>query len=88
MRRWTQIFKVLANINRLKIIKLLADGGALSVSDIAAEIRISFNATSKHLILLNNLDVLESEGRQGHVFYTLNQKMLADTKRVVNLFIN
>ena len=87
MKRWTQIFKALANINRLKIIKLLSDGRRLDVSDIAAEIGISFTATSKHLILLHNLDVLENKGAQGHVLYSLNRKMLSDVKGAVNLFL-
>ena len=87
MKRWTQIFKALANINRLKIIKLLSDGRRLDVSDIAAEIGISFTATSKHLILLHNLDVLENKGVQGHVFYSLNRKTPSDVKGAVNLFL-
>lgn len=87
MKRWTQIFKALANINRLKIIKLLSDGRRLDVSDIAVEIGISFTAISKHLILLHNLDVLENKGIQGHVFYSLNRKMPSDIKRAVNLFL-
>lgn len=87
MKRWTQIFKAFANINRLKIIKLLSDGRRIDVSDIAAEIGISLTATSKHLILLHNLDVLESEGRQGHVFYFLNRKMPSDVQGAVNLFV-
>jgi len=87
MRRWTQVFKALANINRLKIIKLLSDGRILNVSDIADEIGISPNATSKHLILLSNLDVLESEGKEGHVFYKSNSKTPADIRKAIDLFL-
>ncbi len=87
MKRWTQIFKALANTNRLKIIKLLSNGSALNVSDIAGEIGISLNATSKHLILLSNLDILDSKGKEGHVFYNLNLKMPADLKKSINLFL-
>jgi len=87
MKRWTQIFKALANFNRLKIIKLLSDGRALNVSDIAGEIGISLNATSKHLIILSNFDVLDSNGREGHVFYNLNPKMPLDIRKGVNLFL-
>ena len=87
MKRWTQIFKALANINRLKIIKLLSGGRALNVSNIAGEIGISLNATSKHLIILSNLDVLDGNGREGHVFYSLNPKMPPDIRKGVNLFL-
>ena len=89
MKRWTQIFKALANINRLKIIKLLADRGTpMTVADIAAEIDISFKGTSKHLILLHNLDVLANRGRDGHVYYSFNRNLPADIKKIVNSFIS
>lgn len=87
MKRWTQIFKALANINRLKIIRLLAQSNQMTVADIAAEIDISFKGTSKHLILLHNLDVLNNEGRDGHVFYSINQDMPHDVRRAVKLFV-
>ena len=86
MKRWTQVFKALANINRLNIIRILAARGPLTVSDVAIEINISLNAVSKHLILLYNLDVLESDGKQGHVYYSINPKMPADVQKAVNLF--
>lgn len=89
MKRWTQIFKALANINRLKIIKLLYEQGTpMTVADIAAEIDISFKGTSKHLILLHNLDVLTNEGRDGHVYYSYNRNMPRDIHKVVNVFIS
>ena len=71
-RRRTVVFRALAKINRLNIIKMLADGRKISVTDIAEELKISLKATSNHLMLLKNLDVLESEGKLGHVFYSFN----------------
>ena len=53
MKRWTQIFKALGNINRLKIIKFLEGGAAMTVGDISHELEISFRGTSQHLILLH-----------------------------------
>ncbi len=87
MKRWVLIFKALSNINRLKILKLLAKKRCLSVSEIAHEINISLNATSKHLIILSSLDVLESEGKEGHVFYRLNPDLPRDLKKSISLFI-
>ncbi len=87
MKRWTIIFKALANVNRLKIIKRLADGASLNVGEIANEINISLNATSKHLIILNNLSILESDGKQGHVFYRLSSDLPNDIKKSLSLFI-
>jgi len=85
MKRWSIVFKTLGNINRLKIIKLLGDGNALSVFDIAGKLKISPKAASKHLIILHHLDVLHNNGREGHVFYFLNTRMPKDFMRVVKL---
>ena len=87
MKRWTQIFKALANTNRLHIIKILAKSKPLNVSDMSEKLNISLKATSKHLILLSNLDVLESKGKNGHIWYFLNPDMQNDIKKAISLFI-
>ena len=87
IKRWTVVFRVLANINRLKIIKLLADGRKVNVSDIAGEVNISFKATSNHLAMLKNLDVLEADGTAGHVFYSLNRHPPEDFKKAIGLVL-
>ncbi len=87
MKRWTHIFKTLANINRLKIIKLLSLGKAKNVTDIAFELKISLNATSKHLIMLEKMEVLESDGHAGHVFYKINPAVPADFQKVIHLML-
>ena len=85
MKRWTVVFRALANINRLKIIAMLSDGRKMNVGDIAEALNISFKATSNHLAMLKNLDVLESQGIAGHVFYSINSQMPKDFQKVVNL---
>lgn len=87
MKRWSVVFRVLANINRLKIIGILFDGRKMNVGDIAENLKISFKATSNHLAILKNLDVLESQGTAGHVFYSLNSKMPKDFRKILN-YIN
>ena len=87
MKRWTVIFRALANINRLKIIKLLADGRNMSVTDIAENLKISFKGTSNHLALLKNLDVLEAQGAAGHVFYSLNRQLPKDFQRIISIIL-
>jgi len=87
MKRWSIIHKTLGNINRLKIIKLLSRGAPLSVGDIAAKIKISFKGTSKHLVHLQSLDVLNTEGTKGHVYYSINPHMPKDFRRATDLFL-
>ena len=60
-KRWVNIFKAMANINRLKIIKMLSGGTNLSVTKIAEELEIAVKSTSKHLIILHNLNFLEKK---------------------------
>ena len=86
MKRWTQIFKALSNINRVKIIKLLSRRSKMNVSEIAKELDISANATSKHLIILHNLDVLSSQGKDNRVNYWVNSNMSPDIKKTTKLF--
>lgn len=85
VKRWTTVFRVLANINRLKIIKMLDDGRKMSVTDIAESLKISLKATSNHLVMLKNLDVLEAQGVAGHVFYSINPQMPKDFRKVLSL---
>jgi predicted transcriptional regulator len=86
-KRWTIIFKALGNVNRIKIIQMLSKGQVLNVTEISKELDISLKATSQHLIILQNLNVLEAEGKQGHVFYSLNKNMPDDIKQSIKLFV-
>ncbi len=88
MKRWTIVFKALANVNRLKIIKLLSDGRKMNVGEITASLKISFTATSNHLIMLQKLDVLEADGKDGHIFYSLNLDLPSDFAKAIKLFTN
>ncbi len=81
------VFRALANINRLKIIKMLADGRKMSVTDIAGDLEISFKATSNHLALLKNLDVLEAQGASGHVFYSFNRQLPKDFQKTIEIVL-
>ncbi|MBU2219599.1 metalloregulator ArsR/SmtB family transcription factor [Patescibacteria group bacterium] len=87
MKRWTIIFRALANINRLKIIKMLSGDKKMNVSDISESLKISFKATSNHLAILKNLEVLEAQGAAGHVFYSLDPQLPADFRRAIDLFL-
>lgn len=84
MKRWTVVFRALANINRLRIIEMLSDGRKLNVSDIAKNLKISFKATSNHLAILKNLDVVDVQGAAGHVFYSLNPQAPRDFRKILD----
>lgn len=87
-KRWVNIFKALGNINRIKIIEMLSRGQSLSVTDIAIKIKVSIKSTSRHLMILRNMELLDAEGRNGRVFYSLNKAIPEDIKRAIKLFVN
>jgi len=65
---------------------MLSGNNKMNVGDIAQNLHISFKATSNHLAMLKNLDILESLGSNGHVFYFLSKNMPQDFKKVLGCF--
>ena len=56
-----KILKALANKRRIAILKFIKKSGSSSVGEVADAIKLSFKATSKHLMILANTDILEKE---------------------------
>jgi len=56
-----KVLKALANKRRVAILKYLKRAGTASVGEIAGSIKLSFKATSKHLMILSNVDIVEKE---------------------------
>ncbi len=67
-----RILKALANRRRLAILGHLKKNTEASVGAIAAEIRLSIKATSRHLRVLTAADIVEHEQRGLQVFYRLS----------------
>src|SRR3990167_11118812 len=64
-----KLFRVLAGRKRLEILSLLADGRERSVGSIAEAIKLSLKSTSKHLLLLAQVDLLEYRRQKNVVCY-------------------
>jgi len=58
-KRLEKILKPLASRRRLDILKILKQEGVLPVGDIADKIKLSFKATSKHLLELYRADLVD-----------------------------
>lgn len=80
-----KIIKALANRRRLAIAKYLNKVGSASVGDIAGEIRLSFNATSKHLGVLRSADIIDKEQINLTMIYSLNKPLNPITKTVLSI---
>ena len=87
MKEWTKVFKALANENRLKILRLLAKKRELPVKAIGEHIDLGIKATSKHLIILANLNMLQSQGKLGSVWYTLHPAIRPEIQHIIHKFL-
>ena len=68
-----KIFKSLGNNRRLKIISYLDAHKEASVGELAEAIKLSFKSTSKHLKILDAVDLVEKEQRGPNMFYRLSE---------------
>jgi len=66
-----KVLKAIANKRRVAILKYLKRTTKSSVGDIAEVIKLSFKATSKHLMILSSVNILEKEQESLTMFYFL-----------------
>ena len=66
-----KILKALANRRRIKIIKYLADRSKASVTELSGFLKLSFKSTSKHMAVLKNADLVDTEQVSLVVYYSL-----------------
>ena len=81
-----RILKALANKRRLAIIKHLRNNRRASVGDIAEAIKLSFKATSKHLVILDHVDLVEKEQVGLTVIYFLSKEGRSVVGTLLSLF--
>ena len=72
IREAERILKALANKRRLAIVKYLRQEKEATVGDIAEAIKLSFKATSKHLGVLAQADIVDKEQRSLSMWYRLS----------------
>lgn len=80
-----KILKALANKRRISILKYLKSEGSASVGDIAGEIKLSFRATSKHMMILLNADIVEKEQVSLTMIYSLEKEKHPIIKKLLEL---
>lgn len=72
MKTPDKIFRGLGNPKRLAIVLYLLKKPEANVEDIAAAIKLSPTSTSKHLVLLDKLDIVVFRRESRYIFYRLN----------------
>ena len=88
IKKWATLHRGLGNYNRLRILQLLKDRNAMSVSDLCDELKISFKNTSRNLNILTNLDLVSFQGGQGRVYYSLNATLPKEIKKILNVTLS
>ena len=80
-----KILKALANKRRISILKYLKSKGTASVGDVAGEMKLSFKATSKHLMILSQVDIVEKEQVSLAMICSLSKTPHPVAKKVIDL---
>ena len=78
-------YKALANRRRLEIIHYLAKESKANVGQIAEQIKLSFNATSKHLNVLKNNEFVENEQVGLEQYYFIINKNDTFVKHILSI---
>lgn len=77
-KRLAELFGLLSNPNRVRLVEELSHKGEMDVNSLETELGISHSAVSQHLTLLRAHRIV-AERREGrHVFYKLTQHGLAE----------
>ena len=85
MKDLERTIKALANRRRLAILRYLKNEGEASVGNIAAEIRLSFRSTSRHLGVLAAADIVEKDQRSLQIFYKIAPAQKPAAKYIISL---
>ncbi|MEK7567519.1 MAG: metalloregulator ArsR/SmtB family transcription factor [Patescibacteria group bacterium] len=82
-----RLLKAIANKRRLNILRFLKKKKEASVGDIAEEIKLSFRATSKHLKILDSVDLLDKEQRSIQIFYRFSDSAPELSRRILSILV-
>ena len=80
-----RMFKAFADKRRLAIMRYVRKQGEAPVGDIASEIKLSFNATSKHLLLLAAANIVDKEQRSLQMFYRITEELSPAARKALNI---
>lgn len=84
------VFKGLGDNNRLRIIKILASNmlDSVCVNDLKKILNLSQPATSQHLKILKNIQILESKKVGNCVYYRINRNKMVEIKKQMDFLFD
>jgi ArsR family transcriptional regulator, arsenate/arsenite/antimonite-responsive transcriptional repressor len=85
-----ELFKALANINRLLLIRSLATGEIerVSVTEMAKIMGLTQPAASQHLKILKTARILNAEKEGNYIYYTFNRGALLKHKKKIDFLFS
>jgi ArsR family transcriptional regulator, arsenate/arsenite/antimonite-responsive transcriptional repressor len=85
-----ELFKALANINRLLLIRSLASGEIerISVTEMAEIMGLTQPAASQHLKILKTARILNAKKEGNYIYYTFNKRALLKHKKKVDFLFS
>ena len=72
------VFSALSDPTRREVIRRLSEGGPTTLSELAAELPVTRQAVSKHLVVLEEAGLVQSSGETRRRRYGLTPRPLAD----------
>ncbi|PYI54334.1 ArsR/SmtB family transcription factor [Paenibacillus flagellatus] len=78
----------LAEPNRVNIVELLRDGGALTLGEIAERLGLRLPQTSKHLRVLNDTGLVDVQAVANRRIFKLRKERFAELDRWVQTFLD
>ncbi len=70
-RELEKLLKAIGNRRRIAILQYLKKHREASVGELANEIHLSFRSTSRHLMVLSSVGIIESDQRSTQIFYSI-----------------
>jgi ArsR family transcriptional regulator, arsenate/arsenite/antimonite-responsive transcriptional repressor len=85
-----ELFKALANVNRLLLIYALASGEVekVSVTEMAEIMGLTQPAASQHLKILKTAQILNARKEGNYIYYTFNRSALLKHKKKIDFLFS
>jgi len=85
-REMAEVFKALGDLNRMKIIKILASNPdeSICVTELAEMLGITQSATSQHIKTLKNVGILAPRRIENRTYYAIDSDVFRDYQVQIN----
>ena len=81
-----RVLKAMGDVNRMKIIRIIASNPdeSVCVMEVAEMLGISQPATSQHIRVLSNVDILTSRRIKNRTYYSINSDQLRIYQKTID----